>query len=70
MTFDPEQHVYPYYLPGPDPPAPLPPNGKSSVEVAFSEPGAFVLRVVADDGAFWDTEHVDVTVTDSNSNQK
>ena len=64
--FDPEQHVYPHYLPGPNPPPPLPSDGKSPVRVSFSEPGAFVLRVMAHDGTFWDTQDVTVTVTDSN----
>ena len=41
VAFEPEQRVYPYFLPGPDPPPPLPPDGRSDVRVTFSKPGAF-----------------------------
>ena len=41
VTFDPEQHVHPYFLPGPDPPPPPPPpsDGAFEVRLGFSEPG-------------------------------
>ena len=63
VTFDPEQHVYPYFLPGPDPPPPPPSDGAFEVRVGFSEPGEFVIRATALDGVLWTDQDVTVTVT-------
>jgi hypothetical protein len=41
---------------------PMPPDG-SMVRATFSEPGAYVLRCLADDGGLWADEDVAVTVT-------
>ena len=62
VAFDPEQIVYPYFLPGPDPPPPVPPDGKLDVRAWFSRPGRFVLRAMALDGVLWSTQDVTVTV--------
>ena len=62
VAFDPEQIVYPYFLPGPDPPPPVPPDGKFDVRAWFSRPGRFVLRAMALDGVLWSTQDVTVTV--------
>ena len=42
---------------------PMPPDGKVSVQVTFSEPGVYVLRSRADDGALTSDGQVTVTVT-------
>ena len=44
---------------GPD----LPPDGRVVVEATFSEPGTYVLRALADDGALLGADEVTVTVT-------
>lgn len=68
VTFDPEQfRVYPDYRrhanspwrPGWAPP-PLPPDGKFPVTAVFSEPGTFVVRVLASDGGL--SAYQDITV--------
>ena len=41
---------------------PLPPDGKSEVNVTFAEPGTYVLRCRADDGALVADEEVTITV--------
>jgi len=43
-------------------PPPLPPDGKHSVRVTFSDPGTYVLRARADDGALTGDDEVTVTV--------
>ena len=65
VTFDPAQPVYPYFLPGPDPPPPVPADGKIDVRAWFSRPGRFVLRAMALDGVLWRTHDVTVTVNDA-----
>ena len=62
VAFDPEQVVYPYFLPGPDPPPPVPADGKLDVRAWFSRPGRYVLRAMALDGVLWSTRDVTVTV--------
>ena len=62
VKFDPEQRVYPYFLPGPDPPPPVPPGGKFDVRAWFSRPGQFVLRAMALDGVLWSTQDMTVMV--------
>ncbi len=62
VTFEPKQRVYPYFLPGPDPPPPAPEDGRFEVRVEFSEPGEFVVRATALDGVLWNDEDVTVTV--------
>lgn len=42
---------------------PLPPDGKQEVRVTFSEPGTYVLRCRADDGALFADEEVTFIVT-------
>jgi hypothetical protein len=42
---------------------PLPPDGRQDVHVTFSEPGTYVLRCRADDGALVADEEVTITVT-------
>lgn len=44
-------------------PPELDPNGRTSVQVTFHEPGTYVLRSRADDGALTTDEHVTVIVT-------
>jgi hypothetical protein len=44
------------------PPA-LPPDGKWTAQATFNEPGTYVLRARADDGALLDDEELTVTVT-------
>lgn len=44
-------------------PPELPPDGKSSVQVTFHEPGTYVLRSHADDGGLTADGHVTVNVT-------
>jgi len=44
-------------------PPPLPSDGKWVARATFTEPGTYVLRAVADDGALLDTEDITVTVT-------
>ncbi len=44
-------------------PPPLPSDGRHQVKVTFSEPGTYVLRARADDGALTSDEDVTVTVT-------
>jgi hypothetical protein len=41
----------------------LPPDGKQEVQVIFSEPGTYVLRCRADDGALVADEEVTIVVT-------
>lgn len=45
-------------------PPPLPPDGNWAVQVTFAEPGTYVLRARADDGALYADEDVTVTVTE------
>ena len=66
VSFEPEQRVYPYFLPGPDPPPPPPPDGVFDVRVTFSQPGAFVLRAIALDAVLSSTQDVTVTVREKN----
>jgi hypothetical protein len=47
----------PYTIPEP------PPDGRWTAEVTFSEPGSYVLRAVASDGALFTYENVTVSVT-------
>jgi hypothetical protein len=68
VTFAPKQFkVYPDYR-GDSPwtpgwtPAPLPADGKFPVQVTFSAPGTFVLRVMAHDGGLSSTQDVTVSV--------
>jgi hypothetical protein len=42
---------------------PQPPDGKWTVQVTFDEPGTYVLRWHASDGALWADEDITVTVT-------
>ena len=42
---------------------PAPADGKWGVEVSFDQPGAYVLRWHASDGALWADEDLTVTVT-------
>src|SRR5262245_21929999 len=42
---------------------PLPADGKVQVDVTFDQPGTYVLRALADDGALTTGENVTVTVT-------
>jgi hypothetical protein len=42
---------------------PLPADGKLTVDVKFDDPGTYVLRALADDGALTAGENVSVTVT-------
>jgi len=42
---------------------PAPPDGKWTVQVTFDEPGTYVLRWHASDGALWADEDITVTVT-------
>jgi hypothetical protein len=42
---------------------PQPPDGKWTVQVTFDEPGTYVLRWHASDGALWADENITVTVT-------
>jgi hypothetical protein len=44
-------------------PPPLPPDGKWVAEVTFDEPGTYVLRARADDGALFADEDLTVIVT-------
>ncbi len=44
------------------PPTP-PPDGNWKVQVMFDEPGTYILRWHASDGALWDDEDITVTVT-------
>jgi hypothetical protein len=60
VTFAPEQiiRVYPSgYVP-----PPVPADGMFSVRATFSEPGAYVLRVMADDVGLQSTQDVSVSV--------
>jgi hypothetical protein len=41
----------------------VPPEGKWEVEATFDEPGTYVLRAVAGDGALLTSENLTVTVT-------
>lgn len=71
VTFDPEQiKMYPDHVteggnspwtPGWAPP-PLPKDNKYPVRVTFSEPGTYVLRLLAHDGGFNSEQDVTVTV--------
>lgn len=47
----------PYILP------PVPPDGRWDVEATFDEPGTYVLRAIAGDGALRTSENLTVTVT-------
>ena len=62
VTFEPKQRVYPYFLPGPDPPPPAPEDGRFAGRVEGSEPGECVIRATALDGVLWNDEDVTVTV--------
>ena len=62
VTFDPAQPVFPYFLPGPDPPPPVPADGRIDVRARFSRPGKYVLRAMALDGVLWSTQDITVTV--------
>jgi len=42
---------------------PMPADGKVQVDVTFDQPGTYVLRALADDGALTTGENVTVTVT-------
>ena len=44
-------------------PSPPPPDGKWTVQVTFDQPGSYVLRWHASDGALWADEDIKVTVT-------
>jgi hypothetical protein len=44
-------------------PSPLPKDGKSEVHVTFDEPGTYVLRCRADDGALVADEELTIVVT-------
>ncbi|HTS48043.1 MAG TPA: hypothetical protein VMH05_08865 [Bryobacteraceae bacterium] len=44
-------------------PPPAPPDGKWNAQVTFDEPGTYVLRWHATDGALWADEDITVTVT-------
>ncbi len=44
-------------------PPPAPADGNWKVQVTFNEPGAYVLRWRASDGALWADENITVTVT-------
>lgn len=44
-------------------PPPYPTDGRYTAQVTFSEPGTYVLRARADDGALTSDDHVTVTVT-------
>jgi hypothetical protein len=44
-------------------PPPLPTDGKWTAQATFAEPGTYVLRALADDGALLDAEDITVTVT-------
>jgi hypothetical protein len=44
-------------------PPPPPPDGKWTVQATFDEPGTYVLRWHASDGALWADEDITVTVT-------
>ncbi len=41
----------------------MPADGKVTVQVTFSEPGTYVLRSLADDGALFGADHITVIVT-------
>jgi hypothetical protein len=43
-------------------PPPAPADGKWSVQVSFDEPGVYVLRWHASDGALWADEDITITV--------
>jgi hypothetical protein len=71
VTFDPEQmktwqdtRVYanspwspPYVIP------PVPPDGKWVVQATFDEPGTYVLRALASDGALFSGEDLTIIAT-------
>jgi hypothetical protein len=42
---------------------PAPPDGKWTVEASFDEPGTYVLRAIASDGALFAGENVTVSVS-------
>lgn len=71
VTFDPEQfNVWVDYRPKANTPwtaswapPPLPPDGQFPVTVTFSEPGTYVLRVMAHDGGLDTTQDVTVNVS-------
>jgi hypothetical protein len=44
-------------------PPPAPPDGKWTATVTFDEPGSYVLRWHASDGALWADRDIKVTVT-------
>jgi hypothetical protein len=44
-------------------PPPIPADGKQSVQITFSEPGTFVMRCRADDGALYADDDVTIVVT-------
>jgi len=41
---------------------PMPPDGRIMVRATFSEPGAYLIRCLADDGGLWADEDIAVTV--------
>lgn len=69
VTFGPEQfkHYLDYKSGSPWTPGwqvpPLPPDGRFPVTATFSEPGTYVLRVMAHDGGLDSTQDVTVTVS-------
>jgi hypothetical protein len=44
-------------------PEPIPPDGKTTAQVTFSQPGTYVLRCRADDGALTTDQDITVVVT-------
>ena len=44
-------------------PPPVPENGKYAAQVTFDEPGTYVLRALADDGALLGSDDMTVTVS-------
>jgi hypothetical protein len=44
-------------------PPPVPEDGKYAAQVTFGEPGTYVLRALADDGALFANQELTVTVT-------
>jgi hypothetical protein len=44
-------------------PPPMPADGRVPVKVSFAEPGTYVLRALADDGALTSGDNVTITVT-------
>jgi hypothetical protein len=42
---------------------PIPADGRISAKATFSEPGTYILRALADDGALTTGENLTITVT-------